>query len=121
MVSAAPALVAVVACSESPFEPRGEGERVPVGQVIEQDVTADSARQYSFSAQPNGVNAPFLEALQGSGFPVVGDSARPAPVPRVSARQGAGGLGENPAGNFPRPAGGGTRRRGTRASPRARA
>ncbi len=106
MVSAAPALVAVVACSESPFEPRGEGERVPVGQVIEQDVTADSARQYSFSAQPNGVYAVFLEALQGSVFLVVVDSARHAPVASVSASQGGAGLEDNPTDNFGAPAGG---------------
>src|SRR5437667_3327824 len=120
MVSAAPALVAVVACSESPFEPRGEGERVPVGQVIEQDVTADSARQYSFSAQPNGVYAVFLEALQGSVFLVVVDSARHAPVASVSASQGGAGLEENHTGNCPRPAGGVYRLRVTGASARFR-
>ena len=120
MVSAAPALVAVVACSESPFEPRGEGERVPVGQVIEQDVTADSARQYSFSAQPNGVYAVFLEALQGSVFLVVVDSARHAPVASVSASQGGAGLEENPTGNFLTPAGGVYRLRVTGASARFR-
>jgi len=48
--------------SPSPFEPRGEGERVPIGSVIERGVTPDSARWYSFAAGSNSVYAVFVEA-----------------------------------------------------------
>jgi len=106
MVSAAPALGVVIACSDSPFEPRGEGERVPVGRVIEQDVTADSARWYSFAASPNGVYVVFLEALQGSVFLMVVDSARHSSIASVSANQGGPGLDDNATDNFGAPAGG---------------
>jgi hypothetical protein len=98
--------VAAVACSESPFEPRGEGERVPVGSIIEQGVTGDSARWYSFAARPNGVYAVFLQALQGSVFLMVVDSARHLSIASVSASQGGAGLEENPTDNFLAPTGG---------------
>ena len=97
--------VAGFACSESPFEPRGLGERVPVGIVIAQDVTGDSARQYSFAAQANGVYAVFLEALQGSVVLVVVDSVHHAPVASVSASQGGARLEDNPTDNFGTPTG----------------
>ncbi len=97
--------VVAVGCSESPFEPRGLGERVPVGTVIEQEVTGDSARRYSFAAQANGVYAVFLEALQGSAFLVVVDSIHHAPVASVSASQGGAGLEDNPTDNFGTPTG----------------
>ncbi len=106
MVSAAPALGVVIACSDSPFEPRGEGERVPVGRVIEQEVTADSARWYSFAANSNGAYAVFLEALQGSVFVLVVDSARHSSITSISASQGGPGLEDNASGNFGAPAGG---------------
>jgi len=105
MVSAAPALGVVIACSDSPFEPRGEGERVPVGRVIEQEVTADSARWYSFAANSNGAYAVFLEALQGSVFVLVVDSARHSSITSISASQGGPGLEDNASGNFGAPAG----------------
>ena len=41
---------ALASCGESPFEPRGEGERIPLGQVIEDDVSGDTVRSYSFVA-----------------------------------------------------------------------
>ena len=69
-----------LSCGESPFEPRGLGERVPVGILIEQALTGDSARSYSFAARPNGLYAVFLEALKGSALLVVVDSARHSSV-----------------------------------------
>lgn len=101
------AIAAFLACdSPSPFEPRGEGERVPVGSIIEQDVTSDSARWYSFAAGSNGVYAVFLEALQGSVFLMVVDSARHPPIVSVSANQGGPGLEDNATDNFFSPTGG---------------
>src|SRR5438477_1916548 len=79
VLGAALALALAIAC-DSPFEPRGEGERVPVGSVIEQEVTGDSARSYSFAARPNGLYTVFLEALQGSALLIVIDSAHHSSV-----------------------------------------
>jgi len=105
--AAALAIGAFLACdSPSPFEPRGEGERVPIGRVIEQEVTADSDRWYSFAASPNGVYVVFLEALQGSVFLVVVDSARQSSITSVSASQGGPGLEDNATDNFGAPTGG---------------
>src|SRR2546421_5431940 len=73
VLGAALGLALAIAC-DSPFAPRGEGERVPVGSVIEQEVTGDSARSYSFAARPTGLYAVFLEALQGSALLIVIDS-----------------------------------------------
>jgi len=98
--------LAAVSCSESPFEPRGEGERVPVGTIIEQGVTGDSARWYSFAARPNGTYAVFFEALEGSASLTVVDSARQSLVASVSARQGGAGLDDNATNNFFAPTGG---------------
>jgi hypothetical protein len=110
--SAAVAVAGFLACdSPSPFEPRGEGERVPIGSVIEQDVTSDSARWYSFAAGSNGVYAVFLEALQGSVFLMVVDSARHPPIVSVSANQGGPGLEDNATDNFFSPTGGAYRLR----------
>ena len=100
------ALVLAAGCSDTPFEPRGEGERVPVGTVIEQQVTGDSARWFSFAAHSNGVYAVFLEALQGSVFLMVVDSARHSSIASVSANQGGPGLDDNATDNFGAPAGG---------------
>src|SRR5437763_9081725 len=97
--------VAGFACSESPFEPRGLGERVQASSVSAQDVTGDSDRQYSFAAQANGVYAVFLEALQGSVVLVVVDSVHHAPVASVSASQGGARLEDNPTDNFGTPTG----------------
>src|SRR6266487_1456748 len=105
VLGAALGLAVAIAC-DSPFEPRGEGERVPVGTVIEQDVTGDSARWYSFAARPKGLYTVFLEALQGSVSLVVGDSARHSLITSISASQGGPGLEENPTDNFGAPAGG---------------
>ena len=104
VLAAALGLGVAIGC-DSPFEPRGEGERVPIGQVIEQEVTGDSARQYTFAARANGVYAVFLEALQGSVVLVVVDSVHHAPVASVSASQGGARLEDNPTDNFGTPTG----------------
>src|SRR2546430_431176 len=105
VLGAAFGLAVAIAC-DSPFEPRGEGERVPVGSVIEQEVTGDSARSYSFAARPTGLYTVFLEALQGNVSLVVVDSARHSFIAIVSASQGGPGLEDNPTDNFGAPAGG---------------
>lgn len=105
--SAAVAVAGFLACdSPSPFEPRGEGERVPIGSIIEQGVTPDSARWYSFAAGSNSVYAVFLEALQGSAFLMVVDSARHPPIVSISANQDGPRLEENATDNFFSPTGG---------------
>ena len=100
------ALVLALGCGDTPLEPRGEGERVPVGTVIEQEVTGDSARWYSFAARPNGVYAVFLEALQGIVSLVVLDSAHHSFIAGIDAHQGGARLEENPTNNFLTPAAG---------------
>lgn len=57
---------ALASCGESPFEPRGEGERIPLGQVIEDDVSGDTVRSYSFVASVRAEYTVSLEALQGA-------------------------------------------------------
>ena len=105
--SAAVAVAGFLACdSPSPFEPRGEGERVPIGSIIEQGVTPDSARWYWFAAGSNSVYAVFLEALQGSVLLMVVDSARHPPIVSISANQDGPGLEENATDNFFSPTGG---------------
>src|SRR6266568_3676275 len=104
--SLALALVLALGCGDTPLEPRGEGERVPVGTVIEQEVTGDSARWYSFAARPNGVYAVFLEALQGIVSLVVLDSAHHSFIAGIDAHQGGARLEENPTNNFLTPAAG---------------
>src|SRR2546421_2265752 len=99
VLGAALGLAVAIAC-DSPFEPRGLGERVPVGTAIEQEVTGDSARRYAFAAQANSVYAVFLEALQGSVFLGVVDSAHHTPVASVTASEGGAGLEDNPTDNF---------------------
>lgn len=108
MISAGPAaaLGAMTACSDSPFEPRGEGERVPVGVVIEQEVAVGSSRWYSFAASANGVYTVFLEAVQGEVFLTVVDSTRPTWVASITASEGGASLEDNPTDNFGTPTGG---------------
>jgi hypothetical protein len=99
-------VAAVSACDESPFEPRGEGERVPVGRVIEDEITTDSVRRYSFLAGSGAEYAVFLEALQGTVWLVVLDSARQRSVASLFAGPNSRPLDENATLNFPTPEGG---------------
>jgi hypothetical protein len=59
------AAIILGSCGENPFEPRGEGERIPLGQVIEDDVSGDTVRSYSFVANPQTEYAVWVQALQG--------------------------------------------------------
>jgi hypothetical protein len=63
---------AFVAC-DSPFEPRGEGERVPLGLEITDEVSGDTVAHYSFVA--HGPFAVFLQALDGAVRMSVADSS----------------------------------------------
>ena len=94
--AAALGLGAFVACdSPSPFEPHGEGERVPLNRVIEDDVRGDSAQWYSFVASPNRPYSVFLQALQGSVFLDIVDSSHQRFVGSMSAVPGGPALEEN--------------------------
>ncbi|HEY6209996.1 MAG TPA: hypothetical protein VIW28_13115 [Gemmatimonadales bacterium] len=94
------ALAAAVNCSESPFEPRGEGERVPIGLVIEDQVSGDTVNWYSFAAAPNQLFAVFLDASQGHVQLAVYDSTHQALVATLSAGPTTPALDENPSNRF---------------------
>ena len=103
--TAAVALAAAIAC-DSPFEPRGEGERIPVGVVIEDAITGDTVRTYSFAADTGGEYAVFLEAREGAVQLIVLDSEYHQSVASVSASPRSGPLDENASANFQSPGGG---------------
>ncbi len=94
------ALAAAVSCSESPFEPRGEGERVPIGLVIEDQVSGDTVNWYSFAAAPNQLFAVFLDASQGSVQLAVYDSTHQTLVATMRAYPNGPALDENPTNTF---------------------
>ncbi len=75
---------AFVAC-ENPFEPKGDGERIPIGLVIEQQVTSDTARFYSFTTSPGAVYAVYLQSLEGDVWLGIGDSASHQSIAGLSA------------------------------------
>src|SRR5439155_5461207 len=58
VLGAAFGLAVAIAC-DSPFEPRCEGERVPVVSVIVKEVTGDLARSYSFASCPTALYTVF--------------------------------------------------------------
>jgi len=85
-----------MSCDKSPFEPNGEGERVPVGPVIQDALASDSVKWYSFDASANERFAVFLEALQGHVLLAVYDSLQPSfPGPTLSADAGGPRLDDN--------------------------
>jgi hypothetical protein len=73
-LAAALVISAVLACENSPFEPKGEGERVPIGQEITDEVGSNSTAHYSFVGEPGAAYAIFLEALSGTASLIVHDS-----------------------------------------------
>ncbi len=73
-LAAALVISAVLACENSPFEPKGEGERVPIGQEITDEVGSNSTAHYSFVGEPGAAYAIFLEALSGTASLIVYDS-----------------------------------------------
>jgi hypothetical protein len=90
------ALLSLAALScDSPVAPRGAGERVPVGRVIEDAMSGDSVRRYSFAVTPGGEYAVFGEALQGAVQLVVVDSVHQQLVGSVFADTGSAPLEEN--------------------------
>lgn len=74
----------VLAC-ESPFEPQGNGERIPIGVVIDQDVTGDTARFYSFTTSPHAAYAVYFQALEGTVFLRIVDSVSGQTIVNMSA------------------------------------
>src|SRR6266550_7024273 len=85
-----------VSCDKSPFEPLGEGERVPIGPVIQDSLAGDSVKWYSVDASSNERFAVFLEALQGHVLLAVYDSLQPSfPAITLSANVGGPPLDEN--------------------------
>jgi len=82
-------VAAVLACETSPFEPKGEGERVPIDQVITDEVGGDTIARYSFVAAPKVPYAIFFEALSGSASLVAYDSTHPGWQP-ISVFSGPG-------------------------------
>jgi len=95
--------VAAVGCSESPFEPRGEGERVPIGQVIQGGVTSDTARRYSFEVRSGAEYAVFLEAQRGTISLAVLDSIDHRFIDHVVAGPDSPPFDENASGGFTAP------------------
>jgi hypothetical protein len=95
-------LVAAVlmSCEKSPFEPRGEGERVPIGSVIEGRARADSATRYSFTGSPNQPYLIFLESLEGGVHLSVFDSTHGFLTVNLSAFAGGPWLEQNPSNTF---------------------
>ena len=99
--AAALVISGVLACENSPFEPKGEGERVPIGRVIQDSVVTGSIKWYSFSAESSELFVVFLEALQGRVFLSVQDSIHPffnGPV--LTADAGGPPLDDNPSATF---------------------
>ena len=91
--------IAAMSC-ESPFAPQGEGERVPLGQVVVQDVAATAERTYTFAVVAGRPYAVFLEAAQGVVWLSVVDSASQRTVAAVTATQGFAPLMQNATPNF---------------------
>jgi len=110
-------LLGVALGCESPFEPRGDGERVPIGQVIEHEVIGDSADWYSFEASPKVLYVVFLEALRGSAYLIVSDSSHQSQFTYVVASTGGPKLLENASGTVGTQNGGVYQLRVTRVPP----
>ncbi len=99
--TAALAGVAFVGCdSPSPFQPRGEGERVPIGVTIEDQARVDSASQYSFTGRANQPYLIFLESLEGRVQLSVYDSTHGFLIVSHSASAGGPWLEQNPSNTF---------------------
>lgn len=99
--AAAFAAVAFVACdSPSPVQPRGEGERVPIGVAIEGQARVDSASQYSFSGTADQPYLIFLESLQEGVHLWVYDSTHGFLTVDHSAVAGGPWLEQNPSNTF---------------------
>ncbi len=89
-------VVSLAACGDSPFEPRGRGERVPIDQVIDDQITDSVARRYSFEAAADGEYAVFLKSFEGFVVLSVEDSVGRRCAVGVQASPGTVPLEENP-------------------------
>lgn len=102
------AAAVLMSCEKSPFEPRGEGERIPIGIVIEGQTRPDSVSRFTFTGSPNQPYLVFLEALEGRVQLSVYDSTSGYPgYPAATASAVAGGpwLEQNPSNTFGTPSG----------------
>ena len=99
-LAVAAVISAVLACESSPFEPRGEGERVPINREITDEVGGDTVGRYSFVGQGGAVYAIFLQALSGNVSMFVVDSTHQILVAEVFAGPGSQPLYENPSESF---------------------
>ena len=101
LAATAIAAAGFVGC-ESPFEPKGDGERIPTSLVIEQTVTSDTTRFYSFVAHPKAMYAVYFQSLEGNILFHVRDSVSGSTVASVSATPNStsGRLEDNPLASF---------------------
>src|SRR6266511_3854445 len=101
-------VAALAACGDSPFQPRGMGERVPIGQVIEDQLADSIERRYSFEAAPDGEYVVYLKSLEGFVVLTVEDSIRLRGLCAVAVSSSPGPtlLEENPTPNCVTPIGG---------------
>lgn len=93
------AISLVVAC-DSPFEPQGNGERVPINHEITDEVSADSVARYSFVGRGGEVFTVFLEALEGQVQMSIQDSTNFRLVGTIADGPGSPTLRENFVPNF---------------------
>jgi len=105
LASAAALAGALLLSCESPFEPRGEGERVPIGQIITDEIAVDSVDRYSFVGDPDAAYTIFLEALEGRVSLVVWDSTHNFQAATLFAGPGSPPLYQNPSYTMGSPSG----------------
>jgi hypothetical protein len=86
--------------SPSPFAPQGTGERVPVNQVIIDELDGDTLHRFSFTAAPDGEYVLFVEALEGTVAILVRDSATQAFVLGMTTSPSGRQLEDNPSVQF---------------------
>jgi len=98
--AAAVVVVAFVAC-DSPFEPQGLGERVPIGLEVTDEVSGDTVARYSFVSPADSPFVVFLQALEGTVQLVVVDSTSQYSIASLSAGPNSPALYQNPTSTFP--------------------
>jgi hypothetical protein len=90
-------LVSVFVACDSPFEPQGNGERVPVNRELSDAISRDSIARYSFTADAGAYFVVFLEALEGNVQMSIVDSNHFQQVATINAGPGYPTLRENPS------------------------
>ncbi|HXE83191.1 MAG TPA: hypothetical protein VN513_07665 [Gemmatimonadales bacterium] len=91
---------------DSPSGPQGEGERVPIGQVIEDQITDSVDRHYSFESVPDGEYVVFLKSFEGFVVLTVEDSIRVRSLCAAAVASSPAPLEQNPTPSCQTPAGG---------------